>query len=61
MKQQFDVEKQVKKDNLRDPAIVYSYENKFRFKLNINKDKNESVKDSKSFLLELLDFILDII
>lgn len=65
----FDVEKRIKEDNRKDPAIIYSYEDKFTRRgdkygtkdneLYVKEDNDESdSSDSKS---TILSFILDIL
>ena len=66
----FDIEKRIKEDNRKDPAIIYSYEDRFARKgnkygaiddeLTMTEDKDES--DSKPAALSfILDILLDLI
>lgn len=69
----FDVEKRIKEDNRKDPAIIYSYEDKFARRgdkygtkdneLYVKEDNDESdSSDSKSTILSfILDILLDLI
>lgn len=51
----FDIEKQIKEDNRKDPAIIYSYEDKFA-RRGIVTDNNITTN-----MLTILSFILDLI
>ena len=69
----FDIEKRIKEDNRKDPAIIYSYEDKFarggdkygttNNELYVKEDNDESdSSDSKSTILSfILDILLDLI
>lgn len=69
----FDIEKRIKEDNRKDPAIIYSYEDKFARRgdkygttnneLYVKEDNDESdSSDSKSTILSfILDILLDLI
>ena len=69
----FDVEKRIKEDNKKDPAIIYSYEDKFARRrdkygtkdneLYATKDDDESdTTDNKSTIFSfILDILLDLI
>lgn len=69
----FDVEKRIKEDNRKDPAIIYSYEDKFvrrgdkygttNNELYATKDDDESnTTDNKSTIFSfILDILLDLI
>ena len=69
----FDVEKRIKEDNRKDPAIIYSYEDKFARRgdkygtkdneLYATKDDDESnTTDNKSTIFSfILDILLDLI
>lgn len=69
----FNIEKRIKEDNRKDPAIIYSYEDKFarrgdKYGTKDNEvyttednDKSDS-SDSKSTILSfILDILLDLI
>lgn len=69
----FDIEKRIKEDNRKDPAIIYSYEDKFVRRgdkygtkdneLYVKEDNDESdSSDSKSTIFSfILDILLDLI
>lgn len=69
----FNVEKRIKEDNRKDPAIIYSYEDKFARRgdkygtkdneVYTTEDNDESdSSDSKSTILSfILDILLDLI
>lgn len=69
----FDIEKRIKEDNRKDPAIIYSYEDKFARRgdkygttnneLYATKDDDESnTTDNKSTIFSfILDILLDLI
>lgn len=69
----FNIEKRIKEDNRKDPAIIYSYEDKFARRgdkygtkdneVYTTEDNDESdSSDSKSTILSfILDILLDLI
>lgn len=69
----FNIEKRIKEDNRKDPAIIYSYEDKFARRgdkyraiddeLCVTEDDDESdTTDNKSTIFSfILDILLDLI
>lgn len=69
----FNIEKRIKEDNRKDPAIIYSYEDKFarrgdKYGTTNNKlyvkednDKSDSKADSSDSKSTILSFVLDIL
>lgn len=69
----FDIEKRIKEDNIKDPAIIYSYEDKFARRkdkysaiddelyVKEDNDKSDSSDNKSTILSFILDILLDLI